>query len=165
MGVYFMDPVINCYAYGFVLYLMCRLLIWMLMTVLIRTPGVVVLFRYIHSSTLFLQHLIGFQPVLLSMANLRVAFASALLICVFQVCLLSKVILRYVALSVCCSSVSANIIFMGFDLVDKVKSVVKDLVLFIFTHRSCAHLDKMLIASWSPILAVVSYSSVLYSTK
>ena len=66
----------------------------------------------------------------LSKAILRLAFASALLICVFHVCLLSKVIPRYVALSVCCSSVSSNIIFMGFDLVDKVKSVVKELVLF-----------------------------------
>ena len=56
----------------------------------------------------------------LSNANLRLAFASALLMCVFHVCLLSKVIPRYVALSVCCSSVSSNIIFMGFDLVDKV---------------------------------------------
>ena len=61
----------------------------------------------------------------LSKANLRLAFASALLMCVFQVCLLSDVIPRYVALFVCCSSVSSNIIFMGFDLVDKVKSVVK----------------------------------------
>ena len=30
------------------------------------------------------------------------------------------------------------IIFIGFDLVDKVKSVVKDVVLFIFTNQSCA---------------------------
>ena len=79
------------------------------------------------------------------MANLRLAFVSALLMCVFQVFLLSKVIPRYVALSVCCSSVSSNIIFMGFDLVDKVKSVVKDLVLFIFTHQSCAQFDRMLV--------------------
>ena len=99
-----------------------------------------------------------------SKANLRLAFASALLMCVFQVCLLSRVIPRYVALSVCCSSVSSNIIFMGFDFVDKVKSVVKDLVLFIFTHQSCAKLDKMLVASWSRILAVV-YFSVLHRSK
>ena len=101
------------------------------MTVLlVRTPGVVVLFLYVHSSTLFLQHPIGFQLVFFSKATLRLAFASALLICVFQVCLLSKVIPRYVALSVCCSSVSSNIIFMGFDFVDKVRSDVKYLVLF-----------------------------------
>ena len=63
MGVDFMDPVISRNA-CFVLYLMCRLLILMRITVLlIHTPGVVVLFRYIHSSTLFLQHPIGSQPV------------------------------------------------------------------------------------------------------
>ena len=99
------------------------------------------------------------------MANLRLAFVSALLMRVFQVCLLSNVIPRYIALFVCCSSVSSNIIFMGFDLVDKVKSVVKDLVLFIFTHQSCAQLDRMLAASWSRILAVVAYSSGLHSTR
>ena len=54
---------------------------------------------------------------------------------------------------------------MGFGLVDKVKSVVQDLVLFIFTHQSCAQLDKMLVASWSRVLAVVAYSSVLHWTK
>ena len=54
---------------------------------------------------------------------------------------------------------------MGFDLVDKVKSVVKYLVLFIFTHQSCAQLNKMLVASWSRILAAVAYSSVLHRTK
>ena len=81
------------------------------------------------------------------------------------VCLLSKVIPRYVPLSVCCSSVSSNIIVTGFDLVDKVKSVVKDLVLLIFTHQSCAQLDNMLVASWSRTLAVVAYSSVLHRTK
>ena len=48
---------------------------------------------------------------------------------------------------------------------NKVKSIVKDLVLFIFTHQSCAQLDKMLVASWSRILAVVAYSSVLHRTK
>ena len=101
----------------------------------------------------------------LSKANLRLAFASALLMCVFQVCHLSKVILRYVALSVCSSSVSSNIIFMGLGLVDKVKSVVQDFVLFIFTHQSCAKLNKMLVASWSRVLAVVAYSSVLHMTK
>ena len=61
-----------------------------------------------------------------SKANLRLAFVSALLMCVFQVCLLSKVIPGYVTLSVCSSSVSSNIIIMGFVLVDKVKSVVQD---------------------------------------
>ena len=101
----------------------------------------------------------------LSKANLRLAFASALLMCVFQVCLLSKVIPRYVALSVCSSSVSSNIIFMGFGLVDKIKNVVQDLVLFIFPHQSCAQLDKMLVASWSRVLAVVAYSPVLHRTK
>ena len=53
---------------------------------------------------------------------------------------------------------------MGFDLVDKVKSVVKYLVLFIFTHQFCAQLEKMLVASLRRIL-VVAYSSVLYRTK
>ena len=131
--------------FGFVLHLMCRFLVWMLMTVLlIRTPGVVVLFRYIHSSTLFLQHPIGSQPVFC-----------------FQVCLLSKVIPRYVALSVCISSVSSKILFNGFDLFDNVKSVVKDLVVFIFTHQSCAHLDSILVASWSHILAVVAYYIII----
>ena len=100
----------------------------------------------------------------LSKANLRLAFASALLMWVFQICLLSNVIPRCVALSVCCSSVSPNIIFMGFYLVDKVKSVIKDLVLFIFIHQYCAQLDKMLIASWSRIMALVLYSSVLQSS-
>ena len=52
---------------------------------------------------------------------------------------------------------------MGFDLVDKVKSGVKDLVLFIFTHQSCAQLERMLVASWGRILAVV-YFSVLHRT-
>ena len=58
MGVDFM------LGFGLYLILSYILLICMLMTLLlIRTPGVVVLFRYIHSSTLFLQHPIGFQPV------------------------------------------------------------------------------------------------------
>ena len=79
---------------------------------------------------------------------------------------MSKVIQRYVALSVCSSSVSSNIILMGFGLVDKVKikNVVQDLVLFIFTHQYFAQLDKMLVASWSRVLAVVAYSSVLHCT-
>ena len=68
-------------------------------------------------------------------------------------------------MSVCCSSVSSNIIVTGFDLVDKVNSVVKDLVLLIFTHQSCAQPDNMLVASWSRTLAVVAYSSVLHRTK
>ena len=59
--------------------------------------------------------------------------------------------------SVCCSSVSSNVIVTGFDLVDTVKSVVKDLVLLIFTHQSCAQLDNMLVASWSRTLAVAAY--------
>ena len=41
----------------------------------------------------------------------------------------------------------------------------KYFVLFIFTHQSCARLDRMLVASWSRILAVVSYSSLLHMTK
>ena len=80
----------------------------------------------------------------------------------FQVCLLSKVIPRYVALSVCCSSVSSKIIFIGFDLVDNIKSVVKKIS---FTHQSCAQPDRMMVASWSWILAVVAYSSALHRTK
>ena len=78
---------------------------------------------------------------------------------------MSKVISRYAVLSVCFNSVSSNILFMGFVLVDKVKSVVKDVVLFIFTHQSCAQLDKMLVASWSRTLAVVASSSMLHRTK
>ena len=101
----------------------------------------------------------------LSKANLRLAFASALLMCVFQVYLLSKVIPRYVALSVCSSYVSSNIIFIGLGLFDKVNNVVHDLVLFIFIHQSCAQLDKMLVGSRSRVLAVVAYSSVLHRTK
>ena len=110
------------------LYLICRLLILNLMTVLlILTPGVVaVLFRYIHSSILFRQYPHWVPASFLNKDILRLVFASALLSCVFQVCLLSKVFPRYVALSVCCSSVSCNIIFMGFDLVDMVNNVVKD---------------------------------------
>ena len=38
---------------------------------------------------------------------------------------------------VCCSYVSSNIIYMGFALIDKVKSVVKDLVLFIYPPVLC----------------------------
>ena len=79
-----------------------------------------------------------FPVSFLSKANLRLAFSSALLMCVFQVCLLLKVIPMYVALSVCCSSVSSNIIFMGFDLVDKVKSVVKDFsFIYLYTPDLC----------------------------
>ena len=54
---------------------------------------------------------------------------------------------------------------MGFDLIDKIKNVVKDLVLLIFTHQSYAQLDNMLIASWNHTLSVVAYSSVLHRTK
>ena len=54
---------------------------------------------------------------------------------------------------------------MSFALVDRVKSVVKDLVLFIFTHHSCAQLARIPVASWSRVLAVVAYSSVLHRTK
>ena len=53
----------------------------------------------------------------------------------------------YVAHSVCCSSMSSNIIFMACDLVDKVKSVVKYFLLIMFTHQSCAQLDRILVAS------------------
>ena len=56
------------------------------------------------------------------------------------------------------------IIFMGFDLVYKVKSGVKDLVLFIFTHPF-AKLDRMVVASWRRILPVVAYSYVLHRTN
>ena len=78
---------------------------------------------------------------------------------------MSKVIPKYVALSVCCRSVSSNIIFIGFDLIDNVQNFVKDLVLFIFTYQSCAQLDRMLDASWNRILAVIAYFSVLHRTK
>ena len=85
----------------------------MLMIVLwIRTQGVVVLFRYIYIYILSntVSTTAHWVPAsFLSKANLRLVFASALLIR-----LLSKVNPRYVALSVCCSSVSSNIIFMGF---------------------------------------------------
>ena len=54
---------------------------------------------------------------------------------------------------------------MGFDFVDKVKSVVKDFGLFIFTHQSCAQFDRMLVASCSRVLAIVAYSYVLHRTK
>ena len=110
------------------------------MTLLLdSTPGVVS--RIVPIYTLF--NTVSAAPhwvpaSFLSKANFHIAFASALLMCVFHICLLSRVIPRYVALSVCCSSVSCNIIFMGFDLVDKVKCVVKDFVLFIFTYQSCA---------------------------
>ena len=53
--------------------------------------------------------------------------------------------------NVCCTVcvlqvMSSIIIFMGFHLVDKVKSVVKN-VLFIFRPQSCAQHDRMLVAS------------------
>ena len=136
------------------------------MTVLlIRTPGV----AYRSDIYTFLNTVSAaphWVPAsFLSKANLHLAFASALRMCVFQVCLLSMVFPRYVSLSVCCSSVSSNIIFMDFDLVDKVNSVVKDLVLLILTHQSYAQLDNMMVASWSRILAVVAYSFVLHRTK
>ena len=51
----------------------------------------------------------------LSKASLLIAFISVLLMCVIQIYLLLKVIPQYIALSVCCSSVSSNIIFMGCD--------------------------------------------------
>ena len=54
---------------------------------------------------------------------------------------------------------------MGFDLIDKVKSFVKYFVLFIVTYQSPAQLDRMLVTSWSLVLAVVAYSSVLHRTK
>ena len=60
---------------------------------------------------------------------------------------------------------SSTIIFICFDLVDKVKSVVKHFVVFIFKHQSCAQLERLLVASWSRILAIVAYFSVLHRTK
>ena len=94
----------------FVMYLMCGLLIWMMMmtVLLIRTPCV---FRIVPIYT-FLNTVSAAPASFLSKANLRLAFASAVLMYVFQVCRLFKVIPRYVALSVCCNSVSSNIIFM-----------------------------------------------------
>ena len=68
----------------------------------------------------------------------------------------------YVVLSLYCSSVSSNIFFMDFNLVANVKSVVEDFVLFMFTHQSCVQLDKMLVAFWSCILAILVYSSVIH---
>ena len=50
-----------------------------------------------------------------------------------------------VCCTVCVLPFCVNIIFMGFDLVDKVKSVVKDIVLFNFTHHSCAKLNMMVL--------------------
>ena len=112
---------------GFRLYLMYILLILLLMTVLlIRIPGVVVLFRYIHSSTLFLQHPIVFQPVF---------WVRLTCVLFFHVCLLSRVSPRYGAPSVCCSAVSSNIIFMYFYLVDKV-TVLWTILFYLSLHIS-----------------------------
>ena len=49
---------------------------------------------------------------------------------------------------VCCTVCVLQLVviphyFHGFELVDKVKSVVNDLVLFTFTHQSCVQLDRM----------------------
>ena len=74
----------------------------MLMTVLlIHTPGVVVLFRYIHSSTPFLQYPMG-SSQFMSKANLCLVFVAALLMCVFQACLLLNAFCRLIhTVSVC----------------------------------------------------------------
>ena len=124
---------------GFGLYIMCRLLILLLMTVLfIRTAGVIVLFRYTHSTVSAAPHWV--PASLLSKANWRLAFASALLMCVFQVCIFIKGNSR-----VCCTVCVFQRYFHGFDLVEKVKNVVKDLVFFFFTDKSCAQLYRMLV--------------------
>ena len=52
-----------------------------------------------------------------------------------------------------------------FALVDKVNSVVNDLVSLIFTHQSCVQLDKMFAASCSLSCAVVACSSVHHITR
>ena len=109
---------------GFVLYLMCRLLIFdaddSVVDPYSRCGRIVPIYTFLNTVSAA-PHWV--PASFLSKANLRLALASALLMCVFQVCLLSKVFPRCVALSV-----SSNIIVTGFDLVDKVKSVVKDLV-------------------------------------
>ena len=106
---------------GLGLYLMCRLLILMLRTLLllINIPGVVVLFLCINYSKLLLQYLIGFQPVF------WVRLTCVLPLLLLYWCVFSRSVFSHskVCCTVFCSSVSSNIIFMGYDLVDKVKSV------------------------------------------
>ena len=79
-------------------------------------------------------------------ANLHLAFVSALQMCDFQVCCLSKVTPRYVALSMCWSSVCFSMILTGFTWVDNVNNVVNVLLRLIFTHHSFAQFESMLTA-------------------
>ena len=79
-------------------------------------------------------------------SNLRLALVSALQMCGFQVCRLSKVSPRYVALSICWSFVRYSMILTGFILVDNVNHVVNVLFRLICTHHSFALFESMLIA-------------------
>ena len=69
------------------------------------------------------------------MASLRLAFASALAVCCFQVCLLSNVIPGYVASSSSFSGVPLRVMVPAFCFGDRVNKVVEDLSLLTATHH------------------------------
>ena len=145
---------------------MCRLLFLMLLTVLLiphSKCGRIVQMHTFFKTVSSVPHLVPAN--FLSKTNLRLAIASPLRRCVFEVYLVSMVIPMYVALSLCCSLLSSNTIFMWFDFVDKVKSVVPYFVLFMFTRQSCAQIDMMLAVFLELYLAVVAYYSVLHRIK
>ena len=68
-------------------------------------------------------------------ASVRLAFASALAMCCFQVCLLSNVIPRYVASSSFFSGVPSRVMVPAFCFGDRVNKVVEDWPLLTATHH------------------------------
>ena len=98
-------------------------------------------------------------------AILRLAFASALAECCFQVCLLSNVIPRYVASSSSFSGVPPRVMVPAFCFGDRVNKVVEDLSLSTATHHFSVQLMSLSAANCNLYVAVVAYSSLHQITK
>ena len=92
-------------------------------------------------------------------ASLRLAFASALAMCCFQVCLLPNVIPRYAASSFFFSGVPPRVMVPAFCFGDRVNKVVEDLSLLTATHHFSVQLLSLSAANYILYVAVVAYFS------
>ena len=98
-------------------------------------------------------------------ASPRLAFASALAMCCFQVCLLSNVIPSYVASSSSFSEVPPRVMVSAFCFWDRVNKVVEDLSLLTATHHVSVQLLSLSAANYILYEAVVACSSLHQITK
>ena len=91
-------------------------------------------------------------------ASLRLAFASALAMWGFQVCLLSNVIPRYVASSSSFSGFPPRVMVPAFCFGDRVNKVVEDLSLLTAAHHFSVQTLSLSAANYILYVAVVAYS-------